>query len=410
MPRSMIVSVGGTIDPIIKTIELYDPEYVCFFASEQTVEKVHPIKEALREKGITVKDAKVICYDADDLAHCYEQALLCDDRLRALVPAIDPEQVMVDYTGGTKAMVAALALAMVGKGYRFSYVSGRERTKEGVGVVITGSEEVRSGVSPWQLFAVEEKRRIALYFNRYQFTAAREAIRSIPSALPERERRLFLCLSHIVDGYAAWDRFDHKSAQHPLGKGWSDLTLYAQALHDDGLLAFCSEIEKSLVFLKDLTTERKANGSTVVDLLSNARRRIEEDKYDDAVARLYRALELIGQIAFLERFGCETGDVTATSLPDHLRDAYVRQHTGHEGKLKLALYATFHALAEVEDPKGLTFVSAEKEIQSVLTVRNNSILAHGVKPVKKESAEALEALIRDTFAIQESVTFPRLGW
>ena len=40
----------------------------------------------------------------------------------------------------------------------------------------------------------------------------------------------------------------------------------------------------------------------MADLLNNAQRRIDEGKYDDAVARLYRANELIAQIT-LTKFG-----------------------------------------------------------------------------------------------------------
>ena len=36
------------------------------------------------------------------------------------------------------------------------------------------------------------------------------------------------------------------------------------------------------------------------DLLNNAQRRIKEQKYDDAVARLYRITELIAQINLFE--------------------------------------------------------------------------------------------------------------
>jgi hypothetical protein len=57
-------------------------------------------------------------------------------------------------------MSVALALAAVAHGFCFSYVGGgKERTKNGVGIVINGQEQVYSCINPWDFLAVEEKKR-----------------------------------------------------------------------------------------------------------------------------------------------------------------------------------------------------------------------------------------------------------
>lgn len=59
MSRAMIGSVGGTPEPIIKTTELYPPEYVCFFASGQTVD-MEPQKTQNKRGGLIACDHSLI--------------------------------------------------------------------------------------------------------------------------------------------------------------------------------------------------------------------------------------------------------------------------------------------------------------------------------------------------------------
>lgn len=166
--EGMIITVGGTPQPIIKTILEHQPSFVCFLTSQDSVDKVTEVKEGLGQ--LEKRDRKVIVDDVNDLVNCYTKALECVRWIeRENVP---PERVIVDYTGGTKSMSVAVALACVSRGYHFSYVGGTQRTKGGLGTVIDGTQEVWTEVSPWTLFAVEERRRMADFFNTYRFSAA----------------------------------------------------------------------------------------------------------------------------------------------------------------------------------------------------------------------------------------------
>ena len=162
--KAMIISVGGTSEPVVSSLLDHKPEYVCFFASQQSLDNIGEIKKQTKKKGHVFNDYKVICDDKDDLIHCYERAVECTKNLTQ--KSFDPAEVVVDYTGGTKTMSAALALSAVGHGYSFSYVGGEKRTKNGLGVVVTGTEVVKKDVSPWQIFAVEEKKRISSELKR----------------------------------------------------------------------------------------------------------------------------------------------------------------------------------------------------------------------------------------------------
>ena len=196
MPQAMIVSLGGSPEPLIKTLSEQRPQLVCFLASQESVDLVGTIKEAVTRGGVNFRDYKVLVEDINDLAHCYQKALACADWIaRQSVPAVD---VIVDYTGGTKTMTAALVLATVSRGFRFSYVGGTRRTKGGLGVVESGSEEIRLGPNPWELFAVQERQRLAQYFNSYQFAACRTLIQGGTDRLGEDEKQRFEVLDILV--------------------------------------------------------------------------------------------------------------------------------------------------------------------------------------------------------------------
>lgn len=414
MPRAIIVSLGGSPEPIVKTIEAHAPEFVCFLASQQSVDLVGEVKARLREKGIVIRDYKIIVDDANDLIHCYEHALVCASEIERLeIPA---KEVIVDYTGGTKSMTAALTLATVGKGFGFSYVGGRERTKEGLGVVIDGTEEVRTGLSPWQIFAVEEKKRIAQYFNSYQFEAAATALHQTKKDLQDADRLLWDRVELLCLGYRSWEGFDHREATSKLSQGAKGLGDYLALRKVPDLECFYAGVTANLDFLKRLQEGSRGfkafHLTQAIDLVANARRRGEEGKYDDGVARIYRALEMIGQMEFDATFKCSTGDVKPKSIPASIREEYQHRYLDpRDEKIKLPLFATFRALKEAGNPRGLSFFAREEEFQKLLSARNTSILAHGLTPISEQTfRKLLDGLIEAFPEIGEEVPFPRLVW
>lgn len=414
MPRAAIVSLGGSPEPIVKTIEVHVPEFVCFLASQQSVDLVGEVKARLREKGIVLHDYKVIVDDANDLIHCYERALACAAEIERL--EIPPEEVIVDYTGGTKSMTAALTLATVGRGFGFSYVGGRERTKEGLGIVIDGTEEIRTGLSPWQIFAVEERKRIAQYFNSYQFEAAATALRQTKKDLQEADRLLWDRVELLCLGYRSWEGFDHREATSKLSQGAKGLGDYLALRKVPNLECFYAGVTASLDFLKRLQEGTRGfqafHLTQAIDLVANARRRGEEGKYDDGVARLYRALEMIGQLEFEAVFQCPTGEAKPDKLPESIREEYHHRYLDpRDGKVKLPLFAAFRALKEAGNPRGLSFFGRQEEILKLLSARNSSILAHGFTPISERAFRSLLGLIVEAFPeVAEEVPFPKIEW
>ena len=139
------------------------------------------------------------------------------------------------------------------------------------------------------------------------------------------------------------------------------------------------------------------------DLLNNAQRRIDEGKYDDAVARLYRAIELIAQIE-LTHEGLIDEDILSLNKVFKIKKSEIddlpsclkyKIKSWHEYKkepekhvFKIGSCKNYLIL------KGLDVYFAKKylkddKIRNNVTLRNESILAHGLKRIKCEKAKEL---------------------
>jgi len=408
---ALIISVGGSKEPLVCSIQRRSPDCVCFLASQESVDLIGEIKQ---EASCAVPDHKVLVDDAEDLSHCYEKALECFDWVEQNLPGCAK---MADVTGGTKAMTAALAIAVVARGGSFSYVGGERRDRRGLGTVETGTERLRESVNPWELFAVEEQRKIARSFNSFQYAAAQQAVEAILPRMRDPDRALLEPVGDAAKGYLEWDRFNHSAAVKHLKDADRKLTerlRTAPGRAHQQFAAFHQQLSRTLANLDALRGAtrdfKKMDPLIAADLLANAQRRMEEARYDDATARLYRALELLGQCAFEKRFGASTGDAPLERLPERLRPEYERKYRSEEGKLELPLYATFGALKEAGVEIGRRFSEDLEAVKKVLSGRNNSILAHGFQPISQHAADSFMQILKRYLPEDAAlVEFPRLN-
>ena len=411
--KAMIISAGGTPEPLVLTILEHKPDFVCFLASQQSLDLIGEVKRQLKEQKHKLEDHKVICEDVNNLVHCYEKAVECAERVREV--CANPDKVVVDYTGGTKTMTAALSIATVGHGYQFSYVGGEERTKNGLGVVVSGTEVVETRTSPWQIFAVEERKKIALFISTFQYEAALSTMLQTLNVLSPGEQELWSGIVETLRGYQAWDNFDHQTALRSLSAGLKKLELCGKFCSERPIQNFIGKVKENFETLNEMNKRtkffNKMHPILIRDLVSNARRRYLQTKYDDAVARLYRVLEMVGQIEFEKLTGCPTSDVDPEKLSESTREEYIsRYQSPDDGKMKLPLNATFRALKELGHHTGERFYQNEETFKKIMSARNDSILAHGTQHIKKETYEKFAAVIEEHFIDGALIEFPGLDW
>jgi CRISPR-associated protein (TIGR02710 family) len=412
MSQAMIISLGGTPEPLVRSIAKHRPQFVSFLASQESVVVLGKVKELLEAQDHPFPDHRVVLVEnVNDLVHCYERALECARFLEAREIAAD--EVVVDYTGGTKNMTAALTLATVRKGYRFSYVGGEARTKGNLGIVKDGFEVVHTGVSPWQIFAVEEWQHLVLYVQQYHYEAALTLVQETRRRQPPAEQMLWEGLENALEGMRQWDRFNHRDALPRFKEGLRGLQQWVEVKGNAALVGFVQEGQRCRDFLIQLASTtnnfKRLDRLLVVDLLANAERRADQGRYDDAMARLYRALEMLGQIALKDQTGASTSNVLEQTLPEHLREEFSRKYRDSEDKkIKLPLEATFRVLQALKNSVGCQFFERYEAYRKILYARNLSILAHGIQPVDQDAFTSFRDLVRDSFDIREEVTFPRL--
>jgi CRISPR-associated protein (TIGR02710 family) len=231
------------------------------------------------------------------------------------------------------------------------------------------------------------------------------------------DRALLEPVGDAARGYLEWDRFKHRIAAQQLKDAERKLSERLRTASERPrrpFVEFHEQLRLGLANLNRLRTAThdfsKIDSLLAVDLVANAQRRIEEGRFDDATARLYRALELVGQCAFEEHFHAPTSDAPLERLPEELRSEYERKYRSTEGKLELPLFATFKALEKGGVEIGLHFISDLAAIKKVVSGRNSSILAHGSQPTSQHAAESfMEILKRYLPADAALVRFPKLS-
>ena len=164
----------------------------------------------------------------------------------------------------------------------------------------------------------------------------------------------------------------------------------------------------------------------LADLLCNAGRRIEEGKYEDAVARLYRSVELVAQIKLLEKAGVDDlegaglrADVVCNLLPNEVKAKYLVRAS--DDKFVFGLRQKYELLKDLGPKYGWPQADeVYRGIQADMEKRNRSVLAHGITPVTKEEAEQIQEKVRniagkalDANTVRDEmrkVAFPRVEW
>lgn len=394
MKKVLIMSVGigsGIESALYWSIDHHNPNYVVFIAtkaSEATLERTvngKKIKDIVENTCLTLENE-------NDIVASYESIKKIVEDL--LEKGYSPSEIYVDFTTGTKVMSAALAIAaLMYNLHSLTYVYG-QRDKNGR--VISGTEMVMD-LKPLKIILdIKEKRDIPAYFNVYQFNACLETLKELKAherIFSHEELERINELENLITGFQEWDRFSHKQAKEILSK--------VKKINLEKQIAFLDDLIKKRNSLSKRSPELKGKIPThhlIVDLFSNAERRAEEGNYDDAVARLYRVIEMICQFVLLNEFKIDSSNVDIEKLRERLSKDQIeeyRRKMDEKGKIKLGLEEDIKLIIKL-DPKNQIsqlYSEVEDDSKKCLSFRNNSILAHGFEPVHKEEYEKFRQLV-----------------
>jgi CRISPR-associated protein (TIGR02710 family) len=293
------------------------------------------------------------------------------------------ENVLLDATGGTTPMRLGVALAAITRGVEMVhqrvpqvYANGRWERDESkpVEVAPMGNPLVATGL-------LREGQAVEL-FNRRDYAAAALVFGDIVGKVSGAERgHYYRGLLLLSEGYAAWDVAEYaaaldklREAREELGVGFSEPALAERAE------VLAGEVAEHLPFLGKL--RGRLSVENVVDMLENARRRIEDQgRYDDGVARLYRTVEMWHQFGLHERHSISTEGPDWARVPEDVRLRFL-EATGlaQPPLLDLTRARTLDRVLSGEP------LEEDAVFRDLLQQRNHSILAHGFEPIGRKSA------------------------
>lgn len=127
----------------------------------------------------------------------------------------------------------------------------------------------------------------------------------------------------------------------------------------------------------------------------NAERRAVQQRCDDAVGRLFRALELLAQIRLSKEYNIQTGDVAIHKVPEFLQPKYGSLPINSpDGKIQLGLEKSYVLLSELpDDSLGKIYQQQASKIKNALHIRNYSLFAHGFSPIMKGEYQAFSEVV-----------------
>jgi len=391
MKTILIVSVGGSPQPVINAVLNHNTDFVYFFCSSgpkgsaitidspgepcadtRTVKCPNcshnvPLgeikgKAIVVQTGLSESQYEIVgVEDPDDLTECYQ-------KLTELAEKIGSKyggdcRVIANYTGGTKTMSVAMAMVAV-------------MTEKWDLAVNIGPRsdliKVRDGDTPvivdkWRIYCRNQMNLVKESIRNFDYAYAMSAITEILNQPLEKSlMKQLLDAKVICQAFDSWDKFQHQKA----------LTLIVNhgRLYSEHIIA----LKKILGEFKD------ASGYEMVgDLLNNASRRAHRGYYDDAVARIYRASELFAQTRLKKQHKLISGEMKLADLPIAIRLEYesrVRQND----RIMLGLRDDYMLLLKLEDPIGLAYKAMDKRFEDALTRRNKGIGAHGITPLGRD--------------------------
>jgi len=166
--KYLIMTLGtgqGVENGLAKSIKAVNPDRVIFLVTGQSAATIDRISAIVPEMTGRFEPPEPLA-DSDDVEKCAEDAKRVI--LRAMDRGASASEIDADFTSGTKAMTAGLAVAATALGVeRLVYVSG-ERERGGGGRVLTGTERVIS-VYPTQFVIDQRRRELRTLFNRRLF-------------------------------------------------------------------------------------------------------------------------------------------------------------------------------------------------------------------------------------------------
>ncbi len=428
--KELVVSVGTSYEPIVLSIKLFKPERILFLCTKTSEVVLEKIVSYCNLKAHEYEKRRVNETDPLDIYREIKDIYLAWNK---------PDKMYIDFTGGTKAMSVAAAMAGAMIDVQLVYVGSNDYLVD-FRKPNPGSETLYFITNPLAVFGDLEIEKALVLFGQNNYAGAKEKLELLKETIPDPQIRQQLNFVYLLaKAYEAWDSLDFKPAYEYMSK--LNYQLKRDHMHRDYLLMDCfgnlNQQEKILSHMKDIPDilqEKKnmdilQNRDKITALMftmyQNAMTREGQKKLDMATLLLYRLLEMIEQrrlshynlyVSDMDygkiKANCKRMEKYADKSPaeklDMLKNDVMVIKQGVFGKpgspylpdqvSLLEGYIILYAFQDpiVYQPDNDNYVLL-KRIRSMVYLRNNSIFAHGLGPVKESDYEKFRNFVRDLF-------------
>ena len=384
--KALLIAVSADPVPVQACINRLVPEFLCFVVSESRKASI----ETDVQPAITTMPQRWDWILAEESASFTAVHQTLTKSLPDILKTwgLQPGELVVDFSGATPAIAAAMALASRPWTSQVVGLTTPESGVEGSDMVATGDRTFawQEG-NPWNEEAVPARQEAALLFNQGAFSPAARRFRRIESLVGGSLKPLYHALADLADGYAAWEGFKYRDAWDKLKTANKALELASVWGGPAGMSALLAGVKQNLKFLESIVMNPDDVKLPVAhDLLAHAKRRAERDQQiDSALQLLLRALEAYVQYHLWKEYRIKSWDVQVEQLPQDLQEPCRTCYADDvDGKFHLPLQAQFRALAGLGHPMGQTFVNEWPKLKTLWDAAHQSVLGHGFQTTKAD--------------------------
>jgi CRISPR-associated protein (TIGR02710 family) len=382
------------LDALQLDLDALRPDYLAMIASGQSMANA---RRMIERSHLPAECCEIIeLASANDIDEIFGKTNQLIQRLVAR--GFAPGRIAINYTSGTKVMGAGAVLSAVYNNImELRYITGLTAIRE-------GGDPTRHRIvttRPSGVFAFQQMIGGRQMLLNLLYRSAESTLDGIDEEyLSPANQHLLADLGLLTRAYGEWDNF------------YPDrfMDLYREVSFEDASLEIFRMGPKQLEELERLTAEIKEGKQgphVITDLYNNGHRRLTMGRTEDAMARLYRALEMLAQWVLMRDHGIDTNDVDTRLIPPRDRVSFEAQRSIEDGMVKIGLRKAYDLLVILGSPVGRHF-KADPAMRHFLEQRAESMLAHGIRPTTRPEAQEFMDHARDLFAV-EIVDFNRIG-
>jgi CRISPR-associated protein (TIGR02710 family) len=363
------------------------PKVVAVVTAQESMDEMFLGCMELRQRGIEFK------WHPMDEAMEIAEAFRRFDRVLSQFQRIgySNREILLDATGGTTPLRVGAALAAMMRNVKIVHQRVRRDRYVGGGWGQYSSDDIEllPMGNPLEDTGLLREGQAVDLFNMRDYSAAALVFEDVLEKVVGVERCLYYGgLVRLAKGYGAWDIADYDAALEHLSAARKELSVdFEDPALADRSSALLNRLAENQPFLGRLRKKGQGHLSLekVVDMVENARRRIvDQGRYDDGVARLYRSVEMWHQWRLMSHYSIETKLVKWERVDKGVQERFlelVQTKELPEG-LGLRHARILDQLLSGKDPE-----EDDAAFQKLLSARNSSILAHGVDPIGQHTAE-----------------------